>query len=41
VVRELTDEEIERITGVRGRYTARGKLYAEQGFGADLSVFRR
>ena len=40
VVRELTDEEIERITWVRGRYTARGKLYAEQGFGADLSPFR-
>jgi carbonic anhydrase/acetyltransferase-like protein (isoleucine patch superfamily) len=41
VVRELTDEEIERITWARGRYAARGKLYAEQGFGADLSPFRR
>ena len=41
VVRELTDEEIEHITWVRGRYTARGKLYAEQGLGADLSAFRR
>ena len=40
VVRELTDEEIERITWVRGRYTARGKLYTEQGFAADLSPFR-
>jgi carbonic anhydrase/acetyltransferase-like protein (isoleucine patch superfamily) len=40
VVRELTDEEIERITWVRGRYTARGKLYTEQGFGTDLSAFR-
>jgi len=40
VARELTDEEIERITWVRGRYTARGKLYTEQGFGADLSPFR-
>jgi carbonic anhydrase/acetyltransferase-like protein (isoleucine patch superfamily) len=41
VVRELTDEEIERITRVRGRYTSRGKLYTEQGFAADLSPFRR
>jgi carbonic anhydrase/acetyltransferase-like protein (isoleucine patch superfamily) len=41
VLRELTDEEIERITWVRGRYAARGKLYAEQGYGADLSAFRR
>jgi carbonic anhydrase/acetyltransferase-like protein (isoleucine patch superfamily) len=40
VMRELTDEEIERITWVRGRYTARGKLYTEQGFGTDLSPFR-
>jgi carbonic anhydrase/acetyltransferase-like protein (isoleucine patch superfamily) len=41
VVRELTDEEVERIAWVRGRYAERGKLYAEQGFGADLSPFRR
>ena len=41
VVRQLTDEEIERITWVRGRYTARGRLYAEQGFGADLAPFCR
>jgi carbonic anhydrase/acetyltransferase-like protein (isoleucine patch superfamily) len=40
-VREVTDEEVERITGVRGRYTARGRLYTEQGQGADLSAFRR
>jgi carbonic anhydrase/acetyltransferase-like protein (isoleucine patch superfamily) len=40
VARELTDAEIERITRIRGRYTARGRLYAEQGFGADLSPFR-
>jgi len=40
-IREVTDEELERITRVRGRYMARGKLYAEQGFGADLSAFRR
>jgi carbonic anhydrase/acetyltransferase-like protein (isoleucine patch superfamily) len=40
VVRELTDEEIERITWVCGRYTARGKLYTQQGFGVDLSPFR-
>ena len=36
----ISDEEIERITWVRGRYTARGKLYTEQGFAADLSPFR-
>ena len=40
-LRELTDEEIEHISVVRGRYAARGKLYAEQGFAADLSPFRR
>jgi carbonic anhydrase/acetyltransferase-like protein (isoleucine patch superfamily) len=40
VVRELTDEEIEAVVAVRGRYAARGKLYTEQGFGADLSAFR-
>jgi carbonic anhydrase/acetyltransferase-like protein (isoleucine patch superfamily) len=40
VARGLTDEEIETIMWVRGRYTARGKLYTEQGFGADLSAFR-
>jgi carbonic anhydrase/acetyltransferase-like protein (isoleucine patch superfamily) len=41
VARALTDEEIEHITWVRGRYAARGKLYAEQGLGADLTPFRR
>ena len=41
VVRELTGEEIEGIQWVRGRYTARGKLYTDQGFAADLSPFRR
>lgn len=41
VVRELTDEEVEHITTVRGRYSARGKLFTEQGFGTDLSAFRR
>jgi carbonic anhydrase/acetyltransferase-like protein (isoleucine patch superfamily) len=40
-IRELTDEEIERITQVRGRYAARGRLYAQRGFGIDLSAFRR
>ena len=40
-IREVTDDEIERITGVRGRYTARGRLYTEQGLGTDLSAFRR
>jgi carbonic anhydrase/acetyltransferase-like protein (isoleucine patch superfamily) len=41
MARELTDEEVERITWVRGRYSARGKLYTEQGLAADLSAFRR
>jgi carbonic anhydrase/acetyltransferase-like protein (isoleucine patch superfamily) len=41
VVRELSDEEIESIIRVRGRYAARGRLYTEQGFGADLSPFHR
>ena len=41
VARELTDEELEPLAGVRGRYTARGRLYTEQGLGADLSAFRR
>jgi len=41
VVRELTDEDIERIGWVRDRYAARGRLYAEQGYGADLSAFLR
>jgi carbonic anhydrase/acetyltransferase-like protein (isoleucine patch superfamily) len=39
-LRELTDEEIEHIAWARGRYAARGRLYTEQGFGADLSPFR-
>ncbi len=37
----MTDQEVERITHVRGRYAARGRLYAEQGLGADLSAFLR
>ena len=40
VLRELTDEEIENIGWVRGRYATRGKAYTEQGFGTDLSPFR-
>jgi carbonic anhydrase/acetyltransferase-like protein (isoleucine patch superfamily) len=40
-IREVTDQEVERITQVRGRYTARGRLYAEQGLGADLSAYYR
>ncbi len=39
-VRQLSDEEIKHIAWVRGRYAARGRLYTEQGFGADLSRFR-
>ncbi len=38
--RELTDEDLAPLAGVRGRYTARGRLYTEQGLGADLSAFR-
>jgi carbonic anhydrase/acetyltransferase-like protein (isoleucine patch superfamily) len=41
VVRELTDEDLAPLEGVRGRYAARGRLYAEQGLAADLSAFRR
>lgn len=40
-IRELTDEEIARITQVRGRYAARGRLYAQRGFGIDLADWRR
>ena len=41
VVRALTDEEIERIIWVRGRYTAPAAgCTPSQGFGADLSAFR-
>jgi carbonic anhydrase/acetyltransferase-like protein (isoleucine patch superfamily) len=41
VTRELTDADLEPLAAVRGRYTARGRLYAEQGLGADLSAFLR
>jgi carbonic anhydrase/acetyltransferase-like protein (isoleucine patch superfamily) len=41
VVRVLTEEELAPLQAVRGRYTARGRLYAEQGLGADLSAFYR
>jgi carbonic anhydrase/acetyltransferase-like protein (isoleucine patch superfamily) len=41
VQRSLTDEEIAEIKWVRGRYATRGKVYTEQGFGTDLSPFRR
>jgi carbonic anhydrase/acetyltransferase-like protein (isoleucine patch superfamily) len=41
LARELTDEDVERITWVRGRYSARGKLYTEQGLAADVSAFLR
>jgi carbonic anhydrase/acetyltransferase-like protein (isoleucine patch superfamily) len=41
VVRELTDEEIDEIGWVRGRYSTRGRVYTQEGFCADLSPFRR
>jgi carbonic anhydrase/acetyltransferase-like protein (isoleucine patch superfamily) len=41
LARELTEEDVERITWVRGRYSARGKLYTEQGLAADVSAFLR
>ena len=41
MTRELTDEDLAPLAAVRGRYTARGRLYTEQGLGADLSAFRR
>ncbi len=41
VVRGLTDEDLAPLAAVRGRYTARGRLYTEQGLAADLSAFRR
>jgi carbonic anhydrase/acetyltransferase-like protein (isoleucine patch superfamily) len=41
VVRTLTDEDLAPLDAVRGRYSARGRLYTEQGLGADLSSFRR
>lgn len=40
VARQLSDEEIESVVWVRGRYTTRGKVYTQEGFGADLSLFR-
>ena len=40
VARELTEEDLAPLAAVRGRYTARGCLYIEQGLGADLSAFR-
>ncbi len=39
VVRVLTEEDLAPLAAVRGRYTARGRLYTEQGLGADLSAF--
>jgi carbonic anhydrase/acetyltransferase-like protein (isoleucine patch superfamily) len=41
VMRELNDEDLAPFAGVHERYSARGRLYAEQGLGADLSGFRR
>ena len=41
MARELTEEDLALLAAVRGRYTARGRLYIEQGLGADLSAFRR
>lgn len=39
-MRELTDEDLAPLAGVHQRYSSRGRLYAEQGLGADLSGFR-
>jgi carbonic anhydrase/acetyltransferase-like protein (isoleucine patch superfamily) len=39
VVRAVTGEDLAPLVGVRARYSARGRLYAEQGLGADLSAF--
>ena len=41
VARELTDEDLAPLQGVRERYAARGRLYAQQGLAADLAAFRR
>jgi len=41
VVRQLTDEDLAPLAGVHERYSARGRLYTEQGLGADLSAFLR
>ncbi len=41
VERALTDEDLTPLAGVHERYSARGRLYAEQGLAADLSAFRR
>ena len=40
VARELTDEDLEPLQGVRERYWARGRSYTKLGLGADLSAFR-
>ena len=40
VIRKLSDEDLAPLTGVHERYSARGRLYTEQGLGADLSAFR-
>ena len=40
VVRQLTDEDLAPLAAVHERYSARGRLYTEQGLGADLSAFR-
>jgi len=41
VVRSLTDADVRPILELRERYSARGRLYAAQGLGADLSAFVR
>lgn len=41
VAREVSDDDLEPLAAVRGRYTARGRLYTEHGLAADLSAFRR
>jgi carbonic anhydrase/acetyltransferase-like protein (isoleucine patch superfamily) len=39
-MRGLTDEDLAPLAGVHERYSERGRLYTEQGLGADLSAFR-
>ena len=41
VARELTEDDLAPLAAIRGRYTARGRLYTEQGLAADVSAFLR
>ncbi len=40
VVRQLGDEDVRPILGVRDRYVRRGERYTQLGLGTDLSAFR-